>query len=248
MTADLLWRNLLCDFELPDDEVHVWQATLDWPPSRIQTLYQTLSEDERKKAERFYFDHDRHHYIVARGLLRTLLGYYLKMAPAQLTFAYNPYGKPMLTDLPDQVPFCFNVSHSGGIALYAFARNRTVGIDVERMRTDLDYEQMAEHVFSAYERQEFRTLTTDQKANGFFNGWTRKEAYIKARGQGLALPLDQFDVVLRPDAPARLLKTHHEPLAAQQWSLRDLPIAPGYKAALVVEGHAWQLTGWQWPD
>ncbi|CAN5473441.1 4'-phosphopantetheinyl transferase superfamily protein [soil metagenome] len=248
MTADSLWRNGPCDFNLADNQVHVWQASLDWPPSRLPALHQILSEDERAKADRFYFAHDRLHYMVARGLLRTLLGHYLQMPPEQLHFVYNPYGKPMLSSPADQAPLSFNVSHSGGFVLYAFARKRTVGIDIERMRPDLDYAEMVEHVFSPYERREFHTLAASQKPDGFFNAWTRKEAYIKARGLGLALPLDQFDVTMHPDEPARLLKTAHEPLAAQQWSLCELKVAPGYKAALVVEGHAWQLTCWQWPD
>lgn len=248
MTVDLLWRNVPCDFELPDNEVQVWRAMLDRPLSRVQILHQTLSEDEQQRAARFYFDHDRQHYIVARGLLRALLGHYLKVEPAQLRFTYNAYGKPRLVGQPDQPSLSFNLSHSGGFVLYAFARNRTVGIDVEQMRTNLDYEQMAEHVFSPYERQEFCRLAAEQKPDGFFNAWTRKEAYIKARGLGLALPLDQFDVSLHPDQPARLLKTHSEPLAAEQWSLCALTMGSGYKAALVVEGHAWQLRCWQWPD
>ncbi len=248
MNADPLWRVLPCNFELLENEVHVWRATLDCLPLHGQALQQSLSKDERQKSERFHFAHDRHHYVVARGLLRTLLGHYLHLPPAQLCFEYNPYGKPMLASTPAQAPLSFNLSHSGGLALYAFARNRAVGVDLERMRTDLDHEQLAEHVFSPNERREFHALPVDQKVEAFFNGLTRKEAYVKARGQGLTLPLDQFDVTLRPNQPARLLRTPSEPLAAQRWSLHALAVAPDYKAALAVEGQDWRLTCWQWPD
>ena len=231
------WLAPPSDFTLVDHQVHVWRAPLDWPLPRVQVLQQTLAEDERQKAERFHFMHDRLHYIVARGLLRTLLGHYLKQSPEQLRFIYNPYGKPALA--PEQATVSFNLSHAGGLVLYAFARNRALGIDVEKMRTNLDYEQIAEHVFSPYERNVLRTLPADQKIEAFFNGWARKEAYIKARGRGLSLPLNEFDVTMRLDEPACLLNTRGEVEAAQAWSLQEIPIDPGYKAALVVEGHGW---------
>jgi 4'-phosphopantetheinyl transferase len=250
---DHLWSSpsnnlaLLDDFGLSDDEVHVWRATLDWPLPHVQMLQQLLAQDERQKADRFYFARDRLHYIVARGLLRTLLGHYLKLPPDQLHFDYNAYGKPALVTGSAQAPLSFNLSHSGGLVLYAFARNRALGIDVECVRPIRDYEQMAEQVFSPYEQSILRALPADKKIEAFFNGWTRKEAYIKARGQGLSLPLDQFDVTLAPGEPARLLHTRGDPQEAQRWSLQELSVDPDYKAALAVEGHGWRLCCWQWP-
>jgi len=240
------WRSTPGNFTLDEHEVHVWRAPLDWPLPRVQLLQQTLSEDEGQRADRFHFAHDRLHYIVARGLLRTLLGRYLQQPPGELRFTYNPYGKPTLASVPGQANVSFNLSHSGGLVLYAFARRRDLGIDVEKMRTNLVYEQIAEHVFSVGERDVLRALPADQKVDAFFNGWARKEAYIKARGRGLSLPLTEFDVTMRPAEPARLISTRGEPEAVHAWSLQELPIDPGYKAALVVEGHGWQLTGWQW--
>lgn len=239
-TFELFGLSSRYQFALADDEVHVWRAPLDWPLPRVQVLQQILTDDERQRADRFHFAHDRQHYIVARGLLRTLLGHYLQQPPDQLRFSYNAYGKPALLTAPEQAPLSFNLSHSGGLVLYAFARHRALGIDIEKMRTNLEYEQIAEHVFSVYERGVLRALPADQKIDAFFNGWARKEAYIKARGLGLSLPLAEFDVTCGPHEPARLLSTRGEPEAAQAWSLQEIPIDPGYKAALVVEGHNWR--------
>jgi 4'-phosphopantetheinyl transferase len=230
------------------DEVHVWRATLDQTPSQIQSFRKSLAADEQARAERFYFERDRRHFIVARGVLRAILGGYLKRAPEGLSFCYSSHGKPALAGESGGDAIRFNVSHSHGIALYAVTRGREVGIDLERIRSNLEVEEIAGRFFSRREVAMLRALPTEEQREAFFRCWTRKEAYIKARGEGLSLPLDQIDVLLAPGEPAAILGTRPDPSEAFRWSLQELATAPGYVAALAVEGQGWRLACWQWPD
>ena len=192
------------------DEVHVWQATLDRTPSELQSLFDSLAADERARAGRFHFDRDRVRFVVARGVLRAILGRYMNRAPVSLSFRYGSHGKPALAGEADGDAICFNLSHSNGVALYAIARHRAVGVDLERIRFDLPVVEIAERFFSRREVAALRMLPSEQQHQAFFCCWTRKEAYIKARGEGLSLPLDQFDVSLAPGEPAALLGTQRE--------------------------------------
>lgn len=231
--------------ELGSGEVHVWRATLDQPTPRVQSLRRILAADEQARADRFYFEKGRVRFIVARGLLRMILGRYLDREPSQLRFDYSPYGKPALASESGGETLRFNVSHSHGLALYAVTRGREIGIDVEYIRADVASEQIAERFFSSREVAVLRALPVEAQAEAFFNCWTRKEAYIKARGEGLSLPLDQFDVSLVPGEPAALLSTRPDPHEASRWSLQELTPGPGYVAALAVEGRIRQLQCWQ---
>jgi len=233
---------------LGHDEVHVWRAALDQTASRIQSFLHTLAADERARAERFYLERDREHFVVARGVLRAVLGWYLNRAPECLSFCYGSHGKPALAGDSGGDAIRFNVSHSGGVALYAVTRGREVGIDLERIRFDVAVAEIAERFFSRGEIAMLRALPTEAQRQAFFRCWTRKEAYIKARGEGLSLPLDQFDVSLAPGEPAELLRTRRDPSEASRWSIEELIPAPGYVAALAVEARGWRLTCWQWPD
>jgi len=244
--SDQLWLPPPVALTLPDGEVHVWRATLDLPPGRIHEFQRTLAPDEGARAERFYFERDRIHYTVGRGLLRMILGRYLQVVPGQIRFCYNAYGKPALDPAHGPCPLRFNLSHSGGLALYALASNREVGVDVERIRTDLAYAQIAAHTFSALENALLSSLPADVQPTAFFNCWTRKEAYVKAHGAGLSLPLDQFAVSLAPGEPARLIHTAGAPQEAARWSLRALAPGQDYVGALAVEGQDWRLKCWHW--
>jgi len=230
------------------DEVHVWRAALDQTSSQIQSFLHTLAADEQARAGRFYFETDRERFIVARGLLRAILGGYLNRAPEGLSFCYSSHGKPALTGESGGDAIRFNVAHSHEVALYAVTRGRQLGIDVERIRFDLSVAEIAERFFSPREVATLRALPAELQRQAFFHCWTRKEAYIKARGQGLSLPLDQFDVSLAPGEPVAVLGTQQDPSEASHWSLQELTPAAGYVAALAVEGHGWRLTCWQWPD
>jgi 4'-phosphopantetheinyl transferase len=242
---DHSWSLPPDELVLTNSEVHVWRARLDLPDAHLHSLQASLAPEELNRAGRFYFEKDRRHFIAGRGLLRSILGRYLQVDPGQLHFSYEQYGKPVLAAAPGQELFRFNLSHSGGLALYAVTVGREIGVDIERIRTDLEYEQIAERFFSSQESAALRLLPPEIKPEGFFNCWTRKEAYIKARGEGLSLPLDQFDVTLAPGEPARLLNIRGNPQEAGRWSLRELTPAPGYAAALAVEGYDWQLKCWQ---
>jgi 4'-phosphopantetheinyl transferase len=241
---DRLWRVPPPELRLSSAEVHVWRAALDPAASCVERLQHTLSVDELQRAARFHFPRDRRRFIVARGALRNILGRYTGVPPSELRFRYSAYGKPTLADIEDGLRF--NISHSHEVALFAVTRGREVGVDLEYLRMDVACEEIAEHFFSARERASLRALPMEVKHQAFFNCWTRKEAYIKAHGEGLSLPLDQFDVSLAPGEPAALLATRHDHRDVWRWSLQALMPGPGYAAAVVVEGQGWHITCWQW--
>lgn len=214
----------------------------------MQRLAGTLSVAERERAERFYFERDKKRSVVNQGVLRIILGRYLDVEPADLQFCYGSHGKPTLAEPFDGEDLRFNSSHSDELLLYAFTRGREIGIDVERVRPLPDYEQIAERFFSSEENAALRTFPSSQKLRAFFDCWTRKEAFLKATGEGLSRSLDQFCVSLDLEEPARLLYVVGEPEEAARWSLQALMPAPDYAAALFVEGQGWHLSCWQWTD
>lgn len=230
------WDYASAQVALQQDAVHVWCVSLDQPTARSWQLLQTLSVDERLRAERYYFEQDRQRFIVGRGLLRAILGYYLHVEPAHVQFCYGRYGKPSLQCPPNRQGLEFNLTHSHGLALYAITRDRRVGVDIEHIRPVAEIEQIARSVFSSQEYAMLQALPSSELLRGFFNCWTRKEAIVKARGEGLAFTLDQFTVSLRPGAPAQLLSTQSERLASTTWTLLELTPVPGYVAALAVDG------------
>jgi len=247
-SADPAWCAPPATLELGSNEVHVWRATLDQTPSQHLSFLHNLSADEATRAERFHFEKDREHFIVARGVLRAILGGYLNRSPKSLSFCYGAKGKPALGGEFDGDAIRFNVSHSHGLALYAVTRGRDVGVDLERIRSDVAVAEIAERFFSRREVAMLRTLPTEVQREAFFRCWTRKEAYIKALGEGLSLPLDQFDVSLAPGEPAELLCTRPDPSEASRWSLREIVPAPGYVGAIALGAHGWRLARWQWPE
>jgi Phosphopantetheinyl transferase len=235
-------RSLAFDIPpLSGGEVHVWRAHLGKGLSDIEYLASILSTDETERANRFHFDEHRHDYIIARGLLRCLLGRYLKIKPDQLRFCYGKYGKPALINECGGDWLRFNLSHSHNLALYAVARNREVGIDLEWIRKGFANEQIAERFFSKEETRVLRSLPGDLQDEGFFNCWTRKEAYIKARGEGLSMPLDKFDVSLIPGEPARLLASRVDAEDTSRWTFYNLAPCDGYAGAVAAEGRDWQI-------
>ena len=241
-----VWSPAPTVLALASDAVHVWRVPLTLPATSIQSLQRLLSPDELDRAARFHFETDRRRFMIARGVLRGILSRYLGLEPCQLRFCYSHYGKPALAPACGPGQLRFNLSHAHELALYAITCDREVGIDVEYLRTNFAYEEVAARFFSARENATLRTLPPHLRYQAFFTCWTRKEAYIKAHGEGLSLPLEQFDVSLTPGAPAALLATRHNPLEASRWSLQDLQPGSGYVAALAAEGHGWRLACWQW--
>jgi 4'-phosphopantetheinyl transferase len=240
------WDTPPRNCSVAEDEVHVWRARVDGPPHVLQTLRAVLSPDEHEKADRFHFDIDRRRFGTGRGTLRMLLAQCLGTTPAMLQFATSAFGKPHLAGDFAGAPLQFNVSHSGDIVLIVLALRRALGIDVEHMRPDIEAVGIAERFFSATERRALATLDPTQQRDAFYACWTRKEAYIKATGDGLSLPLDQFDVTLLPGEPAQLVATRPDPAEAGRWTLMGLDVGDGYKAALAVEGAGFRLKTWDW--
>ena len=231
---------------LDGDEVHVWRAALARTPREVEALEGLLSEDELRRAGRFHFRRDRANFVVARGTLREILSLYAGPPPRLLRFDYNAFGKPELAGAHAATRVRFNLSHAGGLALYAVAEGREVGVDVEAVRESVSCEELAASFFSRREVAALLALPARDRRGAFFDCWTRKEAYIKARGEGLSLPLDSFDVSLTPGEPAALLRTSDERDAAG-WTLRELTPGDGYAAAVAVEGVGWRLRCWRWP-
>ena len=240
------WRSVAQVPELTPDAVHVWRIGLDISDAVLSRLRDVLADDERQRADRFHFEKDRRHFTTGRGALRTILASYLGLRPEEIRFTYTNYGKPLLSGANEALRF--NLSHSHGLALLAVTLGREIGVDLEFIRDNLerDGELLAERFFSPREVAALRSLPAALRREAFFHCWTRKEAYIKAHGMGLSLPLDQFDVTLHPDEPAALLATRPDPTEAQRWSMRSLLPADGYVGALAVEGHSWRLECGHW--
>lgn len=234
--------------EAKSEEVHVWRARLNQPAEIVKSLLEILSPDEVNRARSFYFEKDRTHFIVSHAALRKIISSYLGAEPKEIRFCFGPQGKPSLTEDCYGNGLSFNMSHAHGLALYAVTREREVGIDLEYIREDFASEEIACRFFSQREIAMLSSLPEAARAEGFFNCWTRKEAYIKAVGQGLSLPLDQFDVSLAPGEPALLLSTRENPQEASRWTLREIAPGEGYAAAVAVEGRDWTLHCWQFPD
>ena len=232
------------NLSFPRSRVHVWQASLDVPVSQIEYLYGTLSTDEALRAEKFVFEQDRKDYIVGRGLLRVILGCYLDMDPKEIVFTYNKYGKPNLIEMCGSEELRFNVAHSGRRVIYAVTCDREIGVDIEHIRPMTSAEDIIERYCSKREKLDFSYVPKSLKPVAFFNCWTRKEAYIKAQGEGLSRPLDDFSVSLAPGDPAAFLSIRE----ATSWSLSEVEADDGYVAAVVVEGSELPISkhAWSW--
>jgi 4'-phosphopantetheinyl transferase len=213
------------------DEIHVWHAALDREEKILDRLESRLSPEEKARADRFHFVNDRNRFVAARGLLRELLGKYLHQAPAGLEFSYGEHGKPSLSSGNASSGLCFNLSHSAGLVVYAIAKERNLGIDVEHVRPESAGEDIAKRYFSAREVSDLQTLPPEVRVEGFFHCWTRKEAYLKATGMGLQIPLDSFAVSLVPEKPAQFLGG-----VEPRWHLAAYHPAEGYVAAVVYDG------------
>lgn len=211
--------------QLAHGEAHCWCVPLDVPPETTAALYATLTEEERSRSARFRFEPDRRRFIVAHGALRNLLGRYLGTHPEEIRFVTNAFGKPALDpEFGSQLQF--NLSHSADLALIAIA-GADVGVDLEHIRAQPDYTAIAEYFFSAAEVDYLTRLPIHLQAQAFFSCWTKKEACVKARGEGLAMTTDS---VLTP------VDLHGA------WSLYTLHPAPGYVGALAIGGSGWRVS------
>ncbi|MFY9622119.1 MAG: 4'-phosphopantetheinyl transferase superfamily protein [Pyrinomonadaceae bacterium] len=230
---------------MTDEDVHVWRAYLNQGGPSAALFLNDLSSEEEERSGKYYFRKDRERFVIARGVLRHILGRYLEISPRKINFLYGRYGKPYLSYAGEQL-LSFNVSHADDIALYVISKGRRVGIDIEHLREDFAVLEIAERFFSQQEVSTLRALPVRLQTVAFFNCWTRKESYIKALGEGLSRPLDSFAVSLTPGQPATLLATN-DPQEASHWELTELFVDKGYVASLTAEGKAPVLNHWQWP-
>ena len=223
--------------------VHVWFVDLS-DELAVNQCVNLLSEDEKERAAKFRFEKDRLYFIIARGVLRQILGLYLSEKPDTIQFEYGEYGKPFLPKNTLQ----FNLSHVGEIALIALTKKDIIGIDVEVINRKIEIENIAKHFFAKGEIDCLMSLPKAQRHEAFFNCWTRKEAFIKATGDGLSFPLDQFEVSLKPNEKAELLATYFNEKEHEKWSLFDLKMKEGYKAALAVKGKVEEIKCFEWTN
>ena len=230
---------------LEPGEIHVWKIHLAAPAAAIQ-LEKFLSAEERERAARFHFAADKNRFITCRAVLRQLLAAQVGATPDALRFESRPHGKPVVSGQKNAAGLHFNCSHSADWGLVALARDGEVGVDLEQHRHHTDVGALAERFFSAAEIGALKTLPEALKTMGFFNAWTRKEAFVKALGLGLAFPLNGFSVTLAPGQPAALLDVVGDPEAVRKWTLAALDVRPDYSAALVFAGHGSRLKHFHW--
>lgn len=232
-----------------DREVLIWTAGLDSIDElRLAQLSQLLSHDENQRASRFRFERDRRRFVAGRGMLREILGTYLEVDPERIDFAYGTHGKPYFKAPTGSVltPISFNVSHSAGSAIYAFSSSE-VGVDLEVIRPVPEMDALVERYFSVSERSAFASIAPDLKLKAFFSCWTRKEAYVKASGSGLLIPLDQFDVSLDPRLPACLLSACGVSGDQLHWALHSFDLSTDTVAALVCSRKSRPRLCGAWP-
>lgn len=222
---------------LASGQVHVWQVRLQATPDQLAVYRSLLHPEELARADRFYFPDLRLKFSVARATLRRLLGAYLACPPTLPTLANGPHGKPSLAPHPSppwKPGLEFNISHSGELALMAFCWQHPLGVDLEQQRPNRDLPGLARHSFSPSELAVWSALPPELQLEGFFNAWSRKEAFIKALGDGLYRSLKSFDVSLDPRQPMQLLASRPDPDEARQWELRALPTVEGFSTALCI--------------
>lgn len=226
-------------------EAHVWRIDLRREPSELERDRALLSERERLRAERFRFaiHHDR--YVAAHAALRSILARYLEIAPEEIRYVLGPAGKPSLAPGVAARDLRFNLSDSGDLALCAVAEARELGVDLERMRRDAPVMELAERWLAPPEAAALRRISEAHRAAAFFACWTRKEAYVKARGGSIIRSLRTFAVTVEPGAARVELHVHDDPGAAGQWWLGELDVAPGFAAALASEGEV-RLSRFRW--
>jgi 4'-phosphopantetheinyl transferase len=228
---ECLYRGTTADCAIQAHEVQIWQSSNDVDQESYCRLRQLLSPDEISRADAFRFERHRKQYVIGRGLLRMLLASYLHSRPSELRFQYTATGKPELVLSDTQSNLQFNLAHSGAIILLAFTLDRKIGIDIEEIRSDIEIDEISQRFFSPGERGWLACLPLPRRYHAFFRCWTRKEALLKATGEGLSVSLDSFDVFSNPEADTCRLETADR----RNWLIQDVDLEPGYAAALAIE-------------
>jgi 4'-phosphopantetheinyl transferase len=247
MTATA-WPAPPAGLQLSRTQVHVWRVDLEQPDAVVGRLLGGLSDAERHRAARFHFERDRRHFTVAHGILRAILGRYLRVDPATLVFEAQPAGKPHLAPARHRGLLQFNLSHSRDLALVAVSGESEIGVDLEWVSDAIEVDQVAALVFSKSEIAVLGRLDIPRKREAFFNGWTRKEAIVKALGAGLGYPVRQLTVSIDPGERVRLIRANGDAMNRSRWTLEALTPAPGYAAAVAHHGSRRSLHLFEWSD
>lgn len=239
-----IWKSSDQNSVLAHNTIHVWAANLDEPPLKITALQALLSADELERSKRYAQAKLQQRFITGRGILRVLLSRYTGITAESLEFVYGAYGKPALAESSGAHKILFNLTHSAQLAVYAFALQTPLGVDIESVQALSDMWRVAQRFFAAQELQALMALPEDQQLGGFYRCWTRKEAFIKASGKGLTQALDEFVVSVEAEKPAALLHLKQDGLAPRQWSLVALPLPQAFEGALAFRSTKHTLSYW----
>jgi 4'-phosphopantetheinyl transferase len=235
------------DWAPSENQVDIWQIPISGQDG-VEHCRQLLSPDEARRADAFHFEKHRRRFIASHTAMRQILGLSTEIAAEELAFSYGEKGKPEFAGEQKKSGIKFNLSHSEDIAVLAVTRGLTVGIDIEWINPEFATEEIARRFFAAGEVQHLQSLPATEQSNAFFACWTRKEAYVKALGDGLFVPLDSFEVAFGPGVPAALLQVVVDPGETGRWSMYDVEVPQGYRAALVVEGKGHRLRHMKWQE
>jgi 4'-phosphopantetheinyl transferase len=227
-------------------QLHLWRIHLDQPAAACAPLAECLSPEEERRAARFVRQRDRRRFVVSHAALRMILGQYLGLPPERVEIEVAAGGKPSLAPVPGLLPLMFNLSHSEELALVGVTLEQRIGVDVEHGRSLVDAESIVKRYFSAGERARWQALAEDERLPAFFRGWTRKEAYLKARGVGLSAGLDRFEVSFAAGEPTCLVEEGGTPDSATRWQVYDVSPGGGYAAACAVEGEIEKASLYDW--
>lgn len=245
MTTSATWPPAPSGVQLLEGEAHVWLASLDVAAGPLAALRARLSAEELARADRFLQPQHRVRNAAARGMLRSLISHYLGVEPESVEFQINPFGKPALAGPAADAGLRFNLSHSHGLGLFAFARGRELGVDLEKIRPALATLNIAGRFFAPAEAARLGALPEAEQPPAFFECWSRKEAYIKARGDGLQRRLDSFEVAFGPGVKPAVIRSDDEADASSRWAMFDLEPAPGFSGALTIEQPARTVRRWR---
>ena len=228
-----MWTSSLPSFDLDSGDIHLYLAHLQISPHLESNIMSFLSADEITRSKSFRFLKDRSAYIAARGYLRMLLAKYIDKSPREISLSYTAEGKPFISPSKG---IHFNLSHSGNRAVLGFSKEGPIGVDIELVKREVNIDLVARHSFSMVEQQKLFSLPSEQQREAFFTCWTRKEAFIKAKGEGMSIPLDEFEVSLVPGEKPELRHAEWDPEEPSRWTFNDLPRIEGYIGAWACGG------------
>ncbi len=236
------WQKTPDTLSLSKDHIDIWLCDLKQLSGDINIIYSILSEDERERADKLKVEDKKQQYIITRGALRQRLGLLTNIEPKDFVFEYLEHGKPVLANNHQCADITFNVSHSNDLALIAIAQEQTIGIDIEKINHESDHQALMTRFFSKAEQAEFQTMPDTNKARAFCACWTRKEAFIKAVGDGVSYGLDKFDVAVDPENQTPDINLHKP--SEERWSAINLPINDEYMASLVGDRDSLSVRCW----